>query len=187
VFQNVTEARFVFLNVSPSGGILGATAAVLIFSVLVTSADSRTFVLSMITTDGNLNPPGVHKMVWGILSAILTIRTLHSGSVAVAKAMSITRALRFSVVLLLQFVGFLHAIRHDLKQTTGPIERRGEVFSGEAEWACLDTPADQLTIGVEEEFLIRPLLEAVGAVGQTRQMFGQRAARDVTHRLLKCP
>lgn len=127
VFQNVTKALFVFLNFFPAGEILGATAALLIFIFLVTSADSGTFVLSMMTTDGNLNPPILHKMVWGVLIAILTIGTLLSGSIEVAKAMAITGALPFSVVLLLQIVGFLRAIRQERRPTTRPIERRDEV------------------------------------------------------------
>lgn len=132
VFQDVTKALFVFLDFFPAGDALGVTAALLIFIFLVTSADSGTFVLSMMTTDGNLNPPVLHKMVWGVLIAVLTIGTLLSGSVEVAKAMAITGALPFSVVLLLQIVGFLRSIRQELKPTARPIESRGEVVSGDA-------------------------------------------------------
>ena len=46
--------------------------------------------------------------------------------------MAITGALPFSVVLLLQIVGFLRSIRQELKPTARPIESRGEVVSGDA-------------------------------------------------------
>lgn len=132
VFQDVTKALFVFLDLFPLGELLGATAALLVFIFLVTSADSGTFVLSMMTTRGNLNPPVLHKMVWGVLIAVLTIGTLFSGSISVAKAMAITGALPFSVVLLLQIIGFLREIRKELPPSVRPIEKRGEVRVGEA-------------------------------------------------------
>ncbi len=131
VFQDVTKALFVFLEYFPLGAFLGVVAALLVFIFLVTSADSGTFVLSMMTTGGNLNPPVVHKMVWGVLIAVLTIGTLLSGSVEVAKAMAITGALPFSVVLLLQVIGFLREIRKELPPSTRAIQTRGKVAPGE--------------------------------------------------------
>ncbi|WP_462330214.1 BCCT family transporter [Thiohalocapsa halophila] len=113
VFQDVTRALFVFLDFFPLGQLLGFIALVLIFIFLVTSADSGGFVLSMMTSDGNLNPPLPYKLIWGTLVAILTVATLFSGSVEVAKAMAVTGAVPFSVVLLLQVIGFMRAIRSE--------------------------------------------------------------------------
>ena len=130
VFADVTTALFLFLDYFPYGGFLGATACLLIFIFLVTSADSGTFVLSMMTSDGDLNPPLLHKMVWGSLIAVLTIGTLLSGSITVAKAMAITGALPFSVILLMQIVGFMREIRHERPDRTRPPEARGRVDPG---------------------------------------------------------
>ncbi|MEL6601013.1 MAG: BCCT family transporter, partial [Pseudomonadota bacterium] len=133
VFADVTSALFTFLNYFPMGEFLGATACLLIFIFLVTSADSGTFVLSMMTTEGNLNPPVFHKMVWGVLIAVLTAGTLLTGSIPVAKAMAITGALPFSVILLLQIVGFMRAIRSERPDRTRPREARGHVDTAPAE------------------------------------------------------
>ena len=111
VSQDVSRAFFVFLDFFPLGQLLGFVALFLIFIFLVTSADSGSFVLSMMTSKGNLNPPLGYKLVWGSLVAVLTVATLFSGSVEVAKAMAVTGAIPFSVVLLVQVVGFLRAIR----------------------------------------------------------------------------
>ena len=118
VFQDVTRAFFVFLDFFPLGQVLGFIALFLIFIFLVTSADSGGFVLSMMTSEGNLNPPLPYKLVWGTLVAVLTVATLFSGSVDVAKAMAVTGAVPFSVVLLLQVVGFLRAIRSERPSPT---------------------------------------------------------------------
>lgn len=122
VSQDVSRAFFVFLDFFPFGQALGFIALFLIFIFLVTSADSGSFVLSMMTSDGKLNPPLSYKLVWGSLVAVLTVATLFSGSVQVAKAMAVTGAIPFSVVLLLQVVGFLREIRSergDLKKDAG--------------------------------------------------------------------
>jgi len=111
VSQDVSRAFFVFLDFFPLGQMLGFVALFLIFIFLVTSADSGSFVLSMMTSEGQLNPPLPYKLVWGTLVAVLTVATLFSGSVEVAKAMAVTGAIPFSVVLLLQVVGFMRAIR----------------------------------------------------------------------------
>jgi glycine betaine transporter len=118
VFQDVTRALFVFLDFFPLGQLLGFIALFLIFIFLVTSADSGGFVLSMMTSDGNLNPPLPYKLIWGTLVAILTVATLFSGSVEVAKAMAVTGAVPFSVVLLLQVIGFMRAIRSERSTPT---------------------------------------------------------------------
>lgn len=133
VFADVTSALFTFLNYFPFGELLGATACLLIFIFLVTSADSGTFVLSMMTARGDLNPPIFHKMVWGVLIAVLTVGTLLTGSITVAKAMAITGALPFSVILLLQIVGFMRAIRSERRDLTRPREARGRVQTTPAE------------------------------------------------------
>ncbi len=125
IFEDATKALFAFLAYFPGGEILNTLAVILMFIFLVTSADSGTFVLSMMTTDGDLNPPVIQKMVWGTLIAALTVGTLFSESVAVAKAMAITGAIPFTVIVLLQIVGFLREIKKEVAEPK-PIEARGE-------------------------------------------------------------
>ena len=127
IFEDATKALFAFLQYFPGGTILNILAVMLMFIFLVTSADSGTFVLSMMTTEGNLNPPVAQKMVWGTLIAALTVGTLASESVAVAKAMAITGAIPFTAIVLLQIVGFFRAIREEVPPGTTPIEARGRV------------------------------------------------------------
>lgn len=115
VLEDVSKALFALFSWFPLSKILSSLAVVLIFVFLVTSADSGTFVVSMMTSHGNLNPSTKFKLVWGILIAILTAGTLFTGSVTVAKAMAITGAIPFSLILILQIIAFLRAIRRERK------------------------------------------------------------------------
>ncbi|MFO7759721.1 MAG: BCCT family transporter [Roseovarius sp.] len=113
VADNVSDALFAFFDYFPLSGVLSAAALALIFIFLVTSADSGTFVLSMMTTDGRLEPPASAKIIWGSLAAVITAATLLSTSVEVARAMATLGAIPFSAVLVLQIVGFLRALANE--------------------------------------------------------------------------
>ncbi len=127
VAENVASALFAFFDYFPLSSILSVLAVLLIFVFLVTSADSGTFVLSMMTTDGTLNPPTAHKLVWGTLVAMITGATLFSGSIDVARAMAATGAIPFSAILILQIVGFLRALREERRPGDRPLAVRGPV------------------------------------------------------------
>ena len=113
VFEDVTKALFTFFSYLPGSGLLNILAVILIFVFLVTSADSGTFVVSMMTTNGNLNPDTKTKLMWGIIMAAITFGVLVSGSVTVAKAMAITGAIPFTFIVLIQLVGFFRALGED--------------------------------------------------------------------------
>jgi glycine betaine transporter len=113
VFEDVTKALFAFFGYLPMTDVLRVLGVLLVFIFLVTSADSGTFVIAMMTTNGNLNPDVRTKLVWGILIAAITAGTLFTGSVEVAKAMAITGAIPFTFIVLLQIVGLLRALREE--------------------------------------------------------------------------
>lgn len=117
VAENVSRALFAFFENFPVPIALSSLAILLIFIFLVTSADSGTFVLSMMTSNGALNPSTANKLVWGILIALITGSTLLTGSVEVARAMAAAGAIPFSFILLLQIVGFLRALRDEPVKT----------------------------------------------------------------------
>ena len=123
VSSDVSDALFAFFGFFFFGGeFLSIAAVVLIFVFLVTSADSGTFVLSMMTTGGDLNPPTSVKFVWGVLIAAITASTLFSGSVAVARAMAAVGAIPFSAIVILQVVSLLRAMRGERRRVPEPAE-----------------------------------------------------------------
>jgi len=113
VLEDVTKALFALFTWFPLSKILSILALLLIFIFLVTSADSGTFVVSMMTSNGDLNPPVHLKLIWGVIISMLTAGTLFTGSVTVAKAMAITGAIPFSLILILQVIAFLRTIREE--------------------------------------------------------------------------
>lgn len=113
VFADVSAALFAFFEYFPATGLLNFLSVCLIFIFLVTSADSGTFVISMMTSEGNLNPATKTKLIWGMIIAAITAATLATGSVSVAKAMAITGAIPFTVIIMMQMAGFVRVVRED--------------------------------------------------------------------------
>jgi glycine betaine transporter len=113
VFEDVSRALYAFFGYLPWTLILNAMVVLLVYIFLVTGADSGTFVIAMMTSNGDLNPSTRQKVTWGFIMAAITAGTLLSGSVEVAKAMAITGAIPYTFIVLVQLVGFLRALREE--------------------------------------------------------------------------
>ncbi|MBX2867563.1 MAG: BCCT family transporter [Acidiferrobacterales bacterium] len=113
VFADVSAALFAFFEFFPGTGVLNFLSVCLIFIFLVTSADSGTFVISMMTSNGSLNPQTKLKLTWGLIITGITIATIVTESVTVAKAMAITGAIPFTIIIMLQLIAFFRIVRED--------------------------------------------------------------------------
>jgi len=113
VFADVAGALFVFFEYFPGTDLLNFLAVCLIFIFLVTSADSGTFVISMMTSKGSLNPSTRLKLTWGLIITGITVATIVTESVTVAKAMAITGAIPFTFIIIMQLAGFARVVRED--------------------------------------------------------------------------
>ncbi len=113
VQENVTVALFSLFERLPMSSMLSVTALVLVFVFLVTSVDSATFVLGMLTTQGSLDPPVSRKLAWGVILAVLGGALLLAERVDVVRAIAILGAIPFAFILLVQIGALLRALRED--------------------------------------------------------------------------
>jgi glycine betaine transporter len=97
-------------NGLPLGTLLSVTALVLIFIFLVTSVDSATFVLGMMTSNGSLNPPTARKLGWGLALGALGGALMLSRNVDVVRAIAILGALPFTFILLIQAAALVRVL-----------------------------------------------------------------------------
>lgn len=98
------------------GNIMSIVALILIISFFVTSADSATFVLAMLSEKGELNPSNKKKLNWGILLAIIAISLLFSGGLDALQNTLIIVALPFSIVIIFLMVSLLKELNHEKDQ-----------------------------------------------------------------------
>ncbi len=122
VNQNVSDALFALFDYFPASSLLSLIALFLIFIFLVTSADSASFVLGMLTSDGDEEPPTWRKITWGLLVAGLTAATLFAGGgIHVMRAIAISGAVPFSLIMITQVMCLLHGLFHDTRAVRKPV------------------------------------------------------------------
>jgi len=94
-------ALFELLDGLPAGGLLSGLAIVLIIVFFVTSSDSGSYVVDMIATGGDPNPPVWSRAFWGGLEGVIAAVLLVAGGLAALQTMAILVALPFSIVMVL--------------------------------------------------------------------------------------
>lgn len=107
---------FALLANYPLPAVISILAIVIIVTFFVTSADSGTFVLGMMTTNGSQNPSASIKLIWGVLLAITALVLLYSGGLQALQNTMIIAALPFSVVIALMAGSLLKALNKEAKE-----------------------------------------------------------------------
>ena len=115
VAEDVTVALFAVFDQLPLSAVLTALAVFLIFVFVVTSVDSATYVLSMMTSGGAMNPSRKQKLTWGVLLALLGGALLWASNVATVRAIAISGAIPFTFVLLVQVGAVMRVIGREGK------------------------------------------------------------------------
>ncbi|WP_163529714.1 BCCT family transporter [Halobacillus ihumii] len=113
-------ATFATLQHYPLGTLMSLVTIFVIAIFFITSADSATFVLGMLSTHGSLNPAGPVKILWGLaLSAMAAIIVYFGGTQGLQNVLIIA-ALPFSIVVLLMGYSFFRAAKAEV----APVKRK---------------------------------------------------------------
>lgn len=109
--SDVTTVLFEMFGHLPIGGVLSLVAVLLLSVFFVTSADSATYVLGMMTSDGDLNPPNIKKLTWGLVQSTAAVILLLTGGLDALQRMAIVAALPFTFVMVGMVFSLLKALR----------------------------------------------------------------------------
>ena len=104
---------FVVLQKYPMGRLLSLVSLLLLGTFFLTSANSSTYVLSMLTSGGALNPPNRKKVLWGAVQSVLAIGLLIAGGLKPLQILSITAAFPFITIMLSTCVSLVKALRQE--------------------------------------------------------------------------
>jgi len=107
---------YVLFGALPGGGLWQALFFVLVTTFFVTSADSSTLALGMLTTGGRRAPSSLNRIFWGVLQGIIaSILVVVGGATALRSSVIVTGA-PFAIVCLVSMGGFIWWLAH--KQPT---------------------------------------------------------------------
>lgn len=115
--KKVETALFVVMNNYQYGLIISCIAIILLGTFFVTSADSATFVLGMLSSNGSLNPKNSKKLVWGIIQATLTITFLFAGGLKMLQTVSIITAFPFAFIIILSMISLGKSLKEECIET----------------------------------------------------------------------
>ncbi len=113
VKADVSTALFAMFDALPFGAVMSVVATLLVLVFFVTSGDSATLVLSMMSTGGRPDPGARIKIVWGLLVAGIAASLLLAGGVKAVQTATIVFALPFTLVILLMAWSLWRAVRAD--------------------------------------------------------------------------
>ena len=92
-----------------------ATLLIIVMIVLwfVTSSDSASFVIDMLTSGGDANPPKIQRLFWAGTEGVIAAVLLAAGGLGALQAASIVSGFPFAVVILVMLYSLLRGLSRD--------------------------------------------------------------------------
>ena len=118
VQENIPVSLFVLLGKFPLSVLTSGLSVVVIITFFVTSSDSGSMVIDIITSGGNPNPPVLSRLFWAILEGTVAAVLLLGGGLTALQTATIASGLPFAVVLL----GMCWALYRGLHEYASPQE-----------------------------------------------------------------
>ncbi|MEG0471594.1 MAG: BCCT family transporter [Solibacillus sp.] len=114
------EVLFAVLNELPWSMVLSIIAIILIGTFFITSADSATFVLGMLTTNGSFYPPTRVKLTWGISQSLIAIILLSANGLTSLQNALIISAFPFSFIMILMMLSMYRDMSLEVRKMKKP-------------------------------------------------------------------
>lgn len=119
---------FTVFSQYPLGIVVSVVIIVLVFTFFITSANSGTFVLGMLSSKGDLDPKPSMKILWGAVQAFMAIGLMVAGGLKPVQTVSICAAFPFIFVMFASMVSMVKAFAADpaVNPDAAPLEAPAE-------------------------------------------------------------
>ena len=117
---NTDTSLFQVLGELPWATVTSVLAMFVVVFFFVTSSDSGSLVIDILSTGGDLDTPKITRVYWAVLEGVaagILLLVGGSGSLTALQTASIATAVPFSIVLVLACVSLLRAFRYDVATT----------------------------------------------------------------------
>ena len=110
VQEDVAVALFQLLEHYPLSSITIALAVCIVITFFVTSSDSASLVVDIITAGGHLDPPKIQRIFWATMEGVLAAVLLLGGGLLALQTAVVVTGLPFAVVLLLLSISLVRGM-----------------------------------------------------------------------------
>lgn len=117
VAKDTSVAIYSMLDQLPLSHISSLVAVITVTVFFVTSSDSGSFVVDMLTSGGHPNPPIWQRIFWAFAEGAVAIVLLTAGGLKALQSAAIATGLPFCVAMLLMCVSLALALKRDLRAT----------------------------------------------------------------------
>ncbi len=119
VAEDSAIALFAFFEQLPLSGFVSLVATLLVVTFFVTSSDSGSLVVDMLTSGGQERSPLWQRIFWAVVEGIVAAALLIAGGLHALQTATVASALPFSVIMLFMCLGLFRALRVEtLKRTS---------------------------------------------------------------------
>jgi choline/glycine/proline betaine transport protein len=122
VQEDFSTALFAMLDEFPFASVSAVVTILVVGFFFVTSSDSGSFVVDMLTSGGSLETPVETRVFWAVAEGLVAAGLLVAGGLAALQAASISTGLPFIIVLLLSAWSLLLGLRQE-RPRRGPSRR----------------------------------------------------------------
>ena len=112
VAADTSVALFQFFEHLPLASLTALIATLLVMTFFVTSSDSGSLVVDILTSGGSDEPsPTWQRVFWAVVEGIIAAALLIAGGLAALQTATIASALPFAIIMVLMCWGLLRALR----------------------------------------------------------------------------
>ena len=126
VSSNIPRSLFFFLEKLPSASgysnfpiwlisLISLLATLVIITFFVTSSDSGSLVIDMITAGGKPNPPVAQRIFWAVTEGLVAAALLVAGGLSALQTAAIATGLPFAILLLLMIFSLYRALGEEFR------------------------------------------------------------------------
>lgn len=107
------SAIFKLMELYPFAKLMTLLIIVMIVLWFVTSSDSASFVIDMLTSGGDTNPPKIQRLFWAGIEGVIAAVLLARGGLDALQAASIVSGFPFAVVIVIMLYSLLRGLSRD--------------------------------------------------------------------------
>ncbi|SFD90643.1 BCCT family transporter [Roseivivax sediminis] len=111
--ESYGDAMFALLDFFPASDLMSGFAIVLIVLWFVTSSDSGSFVIDMLTAGGDPDPPKVQRIFWAVAEGAVASVLLLAGGLSALQAAAVIAGFPFAIIVFLILIGLFKALSWD--------------------------------------------------------------------------
>ncbi|MDQ0158292.1 BCCT family transporter [Alkalibacillus salilacus] len=124
VMQDEAQGFFAMLEGFPFSSVLIVIAMISLTVFFITSSDSGTYVIGMLTSKGNMNPPIGLRITWGIIEGLFAAVLLAAGGLEALQTASLIGGFPFMIIMFLMMYSLIYALYQELDDGSLPRERQ---------------------------------------------------------------